>query len=300
MERLRRRPDRRDPDLHRLGRLLRARRHRRGDERRPVRASARSSSRSSPERSRRWSRRRSRPRSWSVIYIDLRVRHEAFDLQLLAGQLGVDPPEMGVSPSRRLSTTRRCAARILASVPAAAGRVAERRRPCLRRRLPPGWIRRRRPRRHPAPSRRLPPSPPSPRAPEPESEPHERSSHANEEARGLGCGGARVALDRRRARTRRDVRAGPVSSPSGQRQVTRPRSAQLRSIDEVDGRPLRVGAALAGASGSDLTERLRALAGSRAARVAGVTATLGATPRTFSRAGASRRTTGSAPFPGRR
>ncbi len=33
-----------------------------------------------------------------VIYIDLRVRHEAFDLQLLAGQLGVDPPEMGVSP----------------------------------------------------------------------------------------------------------------------------------------------------------------------------------------------------------
>lgn len=29
----------------------------------------------------------------TVIYIDLRVRHEAFDLQLLAGQLGVDPPE---------------------------------------------------------------------------------------------------------------------------------------------------------------------------------------------------------------
>jgi hypothetical protein len=28
-----------------------------------------------------------------VIYVDLRVRKEAFDLQLLAGQLGVDPPE---------------------------------------------------------------------------------------------------------------------------------------------------------------------------------------------------------------
>ena len=36
---------------------------------------------------------------------------------------------------------------------------------------------------------------------------------------------------------------------------------QLKGIEEVDGRPFRVGAALAGASGSDLTERLRTLAG---------------------------------------
>jgi hypothetical protein len=37
-----------------------------------------------------------------VIYIDLRVRHEGFDLQLLAGQLGVDPPEGLVMPAAPL------------------------------------------------------------------------------------------------------------------------------------------------------------------------------------------------------
>jgi hypothetical protein len=31
----------------------------------------------------------------TVLYFDLRVRHEAFDLQLLALQVGVDPPEGG-------------------------------------------------------------------------------------------------------------------------------------------------------------------------------------------------------------
>ena len=127
----------------------------------------------------------------TVIYIDLRVRHEAFDLQLLAGQLGVDPPE---GPAR--FTRRRCCSTLLLRRPDPShlsGRLRLAGRPARpsRTTVPPTAANRTRPIR----ARTL--------------------SHANEEARGLGCGGARDRARRSRAGTRRNVGAGSVACPAG-------------------------------------------------------------------------------------
>jgi hypothetical protein len=81
-------------------------------------------------------------------------------------------------------------------------------------------------------------------------------------ARAVVAAGAAGALGLPAAASARDASAAEVATLARQAAESPAALAKLRAIDSVDGRPLRVADALAGASPAELRSRLRALAAS--------------------------------------